>query len=251
MMRARAALPSHGSTPPQSSAGEVGSGRGKDRGWGMLTFLAVALTFPTLLYGLLLGVAMLYWLLAATGLIQIDLLDGLFDGDGGADSHSGEPGGITGPLMRFGLGGVPLSLSFTVLLLFAWLLSYFASVLVGGGAIGALTMGWGVRLAIFAGAFVGALPLTALSLRPARRFFAKLQPVPQASLLGMRGVVRSPSVTATQGTVSVEDGGAGLVLQVRDDTPGRFRRGDRVVLVEYLEDRNAYRVAAEQETPAP
>ena len=215
----------------------------------MLTFLAVALTFPTVLFGMLLGVAMLYWLLAATGLVQIDLLDGLFDG--GGESFSGEPGGVAGPLMRFGLGGVPLMLAFTVLLLFAWLLSYFATVWVlQGSVLGVFTMGWGMRFAIFAGALIGALPLTALSLRPARRFFAKLQPVPQVSLLGRVGVVRSPELTDTQGMVSLEDGGAGLVLQARDDT-GRFRRGDRVVLTEYLEHLNAYRVAAEGEPPAP
>lgn len=210
----------------------------------MFTFLAVVLTFPTLLFGILLGVAMLYWMIAATGLIQIDFLDGLFGGDGGGETFSGEPGGITGPLMRFGLGGVPLSLSLTVLLLFAWLLSYFATLLVGDGMIGAIVMGWGARSAIFIGSLVGALPLAALSLRPARRFFAKLQPVPQASLLGRTGVVRTPDLSATQGTVAVEDGGAGLVLQARDDG-ARFRRGDRVVLVEYLEHLNAYRVAPE------
>ena len=215
----------------------------------MLTFLAVALTFPTVLFGMLLGVAMLYWLLAATGLVQIDLLDGLF-GDGGGESFSGEPGGITGSLMRFGLGGVPVTLAFTVLLLFAWLLSYFGTVWVlQGRVLGVFTLGWGMRFAILFGALLLALPLTALSLRPARRFFARLQPVPQASLLGRTGIVRSPELTATQGTVSVEDGGAGLVLQARDAT-GRFRRGDRVVLVEYLDDLNAYRVAAEGDPPA-
>lgn len=221
----------------------------RDRGMGMLTFLAVALTFPTVLFGMLLGVAMLYWLLAATGLVQIDVLDGLLDG--GGESFSGEAGGVTGPLMRFGLGGVPATLALTVLLLFAWLLSYFGTVWVlQGSVIGVFTLGWGTRLAILAGALVGALPLTALSLRPARRFFARLQPVPQASLLGRTGVVRSPALTDTQGTVSIEDGGAGLVLQARDAT-GRFRRGDRVVLTEYLQVLNAYRVAAQDEPPAP
>lgn len=214
----------------------------------MLTFLAVALTFPTVLFGMLLGVAMLYWLLAATGLVQIDLLDGLFEG--GGESFAGEPGGLTGPLMRFGLGGVPLTLALTVLLLFAWLLSYFGTVLLlEGSVIETLTLDWGTRWIILVVALLGALPLTALSLRPARRFFARLQPVPQASLIGRTGVVRSPELTDTHGLVQVEDGGAGLVLQARD-AGGRFRRGDRVMLVEYLEHLNAYRVAAEGDPPA-
>jgi hypothetical protein len=33
-----------------------------------------------------------------------------------------------------------------------------------------------------------------------------------------------------------------LILQVRADVSGRFVRGDRVVLIEYLEEHNAYRV---------
>lgn len=214
----------------------------------MLTFLAVALTFPTILFGILLGFAMLYWLLAATGLVQLDLLDGLFGGDGGAESFSGESGGITGPLMRFGLGGVPVTLAFTVVLLFAWLLSYFGTVLLHEGrVVEVLTMGWGTRIALLAGALFGAVPLAALSLRPARRFFAKLQPIPQVSLIGRLGVVTSPVLDPQRGQVSVENGGAGLVLQARDDT-GAFRRGDRVVLVEYLESLNAYRV---QRAPDP
>jgi hypothetical protein len=212
----------------------------------MITFLAVALTFPTLVYGLLLGVALLYWLIAATGLIQFDFLDGLLGGDTGGESFSGEPGGITGPLMRLGLGGVPLSLSFSAVVLFAWALSYTLMVILGGGFIGALTMGMGLRVAILVVALIGAVPLAALALRPARGLFAKLQAVPQQHILGRAGIVSSPQVNATQGYVNVEDDGAGLVLQARSDTHA-FQRGDRVRLVEYLPEANAYRVVPETE----
>ena len=211
----------------------------------MLTFLEIALSFPTVIFGMLLAVAVLYWLLAATGLVEIDALDGWLGADSGED-FAGEPGGITGPLMRFGLGGVPLTLVFTVLILIAGLISYFADYLLLRHLPFA-TLRWGVGLLVLAGAFIAAVPLTAIALRPVRRFFAKLKPAPLRSLLGMSAVVRSPDLTATQGTVSVEDGGAGLILQARDDTPGRFRRGDRVVLIEYLAERNAYRVVSESE----
>ena len=211
----------------------------------MFTFLEIALSFPTVIFGVLLAVAVLYWLLAATGLVELDALDGWLGADGG-DDFSGEPGGITGPLMRFGLGGVPLTLVFTVLILLAWLVSYFADYLLLRHLPFA-PVRWGLGLLVLAGAFVAAVPLTAIVLRPVRRFFAKLKPAPTRSLLGMPAVVRSPELTATQGTVVVEDGGAGLILQARDDVPGRLRRGDRVVLIEYLADRNAYRVVSESE----
>ncbi len=210
----------------------------------MITFLAVALTFPTLVYGLLLGVALLYWLIAATGLIQFDFLDGLLGADTGGETFSGEPGGLAGPLMGLGLGGVPLSVSFSAVVLFAWALSYTLMVLLGGGIVGALTMGLGMRVGIGVAALVGAVPLAALALRPLRGLFAKLKAVPQENILGRSGVVSSPLVDATRGYVNVEDEGAGLVLQARSATR-TFQRGDSVRLVEYLPEDNAYHVVAE------
>lgn len=221
----------------------------------MFTFLEIALSFPTVVFGVLLAVAVLYWLLAATGLVEIDALDGWLGADGGDaasdQDFAGEPGGITGPLMRFGLGGVPLTLVFTVLILIAWLLSYFADYLLLRHLPFA-PLRWGGGLLVLVGAFIAAVPVTAMALRPVRRFFEKLKPAPTRSLLGMAAIVRSPELNASQGTVSVEDGGAGLVLQARDDArgdgmPARFRRGDRVVLIEYLTEQNAYRVVSESD----
>ena len=41
-----------------------------------------------------------------------------------------------------------------------------------------------------------------------------------------------------------------LILQVRHATPGLFVRGDRVVLIEYLSEENAYRVISAEEFDA-
>ena len=45
----------------------------------------------------------------------------------------------------------------------------------------------------------------------------------------------------------LEDGGAGLILKVRADEALGLKRGDRVVLLEYLEAQHAYRVITEDE----
>lgn len=208
----------------------------------MLLFLDVALSFPTVLFSILLAVAVLYWLLAATGLVEIDALDGLFAGE----TYEGEPGGITGPLMRYGLDGIPLTLIVTTLVFVAWVLSYFTDLLLIRHLPFA-PVRWGVGAVTLVAALLIAVPITGVALRPLRRFFDKLKPAPMRSFIGMHGVVRSPEVTATQGTATVEDGGAGLVLQVRDDVPGRFKRGDRVVLIEYVSDANTYRVVGDDE----
>lgn len=210
----------------------------------MLVFLEIVLSFPTVVFSLLLAVMVGYWLLAATGLVEIDALDGWLGADGG--DFEGEPGGVTGPLMRLGLGGLPIMLILTVVFLLAWFICYFTDYLLLRHLPFALVR-WGVGLAVLGGAFVAAVLLSAVVLRPLRRFFARLKPLPMRSFIGQSATIRSPTVTVTQGTASVEDGGAGLILQVRDPVPDRFKRGDRVVLIEYLADQNVYRIVAEHE----
>jgi len=74
-----------------------------------------------------------------------------------------------------------------------------------------------------------------------------LQANTRKSVLGQTAVVRSGRVTLQQGEVALEDGGAGLILRVRADESYGFKRGDRVVLLEYLEAEHAYRVVSEDE----
>lgn len=245
----------------------------------MLEFLQVTLSFPTVVYSVLLGATICYWLLSALGLVGMDMLDGHFGGDGHGHGHGGGLGdgahvlgdgshghgahgaqssgshssnpqahghGITDPLMRLGLGGIPVTVVLTALIFTAWALCYFAELwLLRSLPPGLLRTGGGVATMVLA--FVAAIPVAAFALRPVRRLLRKMQPLPPAPILGQTAVIRSPGVTPVTGSASVEDGGAGLILQVRDDNPERFKRGDRVVLIEYLEDQNAYRVVSEEE----
>ncbi|RRU08490.1 hypothetical protein EGJ34_15605, partial [Stenotrophomonas sp. 278] len=87
-------------------------------------------------------------------------------------------------------------------------------------------------------------------LRPVRRLLLRLRAVPQASLLGRVGVVASPQVTASTGYATVDDGGAGLILQVRLRDGDALLRGQRVVLLDYVAEHNHYLVAAEDSHPA-
>ncbi|WP_217643228.1 hypothetical protein [Lysobacter sp. cf310] len=217
-------------------------------------FLQIVWSFPTVIFSLLMMMVVLYWLIAATGLIDLDILDGVFGiGADGADAAGGDGGGLsgaTGPLMRLGLGGIPLTVVFTALVFFSWFLTYFAEYLV----LRHLPGNWMhtvLGVATMAGALIASVFLSGIALRPLRRFFAQLKPLPARPLLGQLAIVRSPTVTASMGSASVEDGGAGLILQVRDDVPDRFKRGDRVVLIEYFAEQNAYRVIGEDEFNGP
>lgn len=200
----------------------------------MQTFLDIALSFPTVVFSVLLAIAVGYWLMTLLGLFDTDLLD--LGGVGG----EGELGGLSGALLKFGLDGLPIALIVSGICLFAWVMSYFADFLLlrqlSPGllrtALGAATV-----LAVF----VVAVPLTGLALHPLRPLFANLAGPEAASFLGREAIVRSPRVGPSQGEVDLDDGGAGLILKVRSRDE-EFLRGERVVLVEYLPDQNAYRV---------
>lgn len=206
----------------------------------MNEFLHTALTFPTVVFSILLAASAAYWLLAATGLADLDGPDALAGGDGGA----GEASGAAAMLSRLGLGGVPLMVVATTFSLTAWTATYFVHLLaLRQLPEGARTLaGLGTLLAVL----VPAAAATSLVLRPVGRVLRRLRPA-EPSLLGRSGVVVTSTLTSDHGQAAFEDGGAGLVLQVRHDDPNPLRRGDRVVLVEYLEGQNAYLVVSEQQ----
>ncbi|WP_363799443.1 hypothetical protein ABU614_04555 [Lysobacter firmicutimachus] len=220
-------------------------------------FLTTVFSLPTAFYTVLLGVVIGYWLLSALGLVGGEMIDGWIGGDGhghgghGLGDHTLADGahhhqqGLFDPLMRLGLGGIPVTVVLSVLIGVSWALTYLADVYLLRHLPGvALQIAGGAAAIVIA--FAVAIPVSALALRPLRRLLRKMQPGPPRPILGQVAVVRSP-VNAVTGTASMEDGGAGLILQIRDDDPVRFQRGDRVVLIEYLEDRNAYRVVSEDE----
>jgi hypothetical protein len=209
----------------------------------MAEFLNVALVYPTLPYSILLGFSAVYWLLAATGLVDHGF-------DGGDLHHLSDDGlhGVSGMFARLGLGGAPVMLVIALLALFGWSCTYFVHLLLLQHLPTPLRWRLGTLTAV--AALLPAVPLSAWVLRPIRRLLLKLRAVPQQSLLGKVGVVASPDVTALAGHANVDDGGAGLVLQVRASDDARHVRGQRVVLVDYDATANTYRVVSAQEHPA-
>lgn len=208
----------------------------------MNEFLRVATSFPTAIYSVLLLVVTAHWLLSALGILEIDTLDGLLPDDLGGDGADGaEPGGIGGVLLKFGLHGVPVMIIFTIIAIVGWTFCYFIDLhLLSAMHLGVIGIVADIATAI--GGLLLSIPIARVVLAPVRRVLSRYEPITQRPLLGRYAEVRSPEITQTHGTASVDDGGAGLILQVRADVSGRFVRGDRVVLIEYLEEQNAYRV---------
>ncbi|WP_242112928.1 OB-fold-containig protein [Luteimonas aquatica] len=213
----------------------------------MNDFLRTSLSFPTLLYSILLVVCLVYWLLAATGLADShdshDLPVGDGHGHGNSLDHDSE--GLAGILGRFGLSGVPLMVILTVLSLVGWLGTYFVHLLLLAPLPTMMRLLIGAAVAV--GMLVPGVFLTSLLLRPVSKLILRLRPPADPSILGRVATVSTPTVDAGYGQATVDDGGAGLVLQIRHEDPERFKRGDRVVLIEYVASQHAYRVISEQQ----
>lgn len=197
----------------------------------MNEFLQTVLTFPTVVFTILLGLCAAYWMLAATG---------LGDGDGIAEAAD-----AASMLNGLGLGGVPLTIVATVFAAIAWLGAYFVQLLALPHVPEELRTEAGV--AVMAGMLVAGMLATTVVLRPVGRRLAKMEAAANPSLLGQTGVIITPSLSGEYGQASFDDGGAGLILQVRHDAPNALQRGDRIVLIEYIEGQNAYRVVSEQQ----
>ena len=231
---------------------------------GMDEFLSVATSFPTAVYSVLLCVVTVHWLLSALGILEIETLDGLMpdhlgtDGLHGAhgahgahahhahDGHGTEHGGMSGLLMKFGLHGVPIMVVITIIAIVGWAFCYFFDLhVLSRVKLGAFGMVADIATAV--GGLLLSIPVARIVLTPVRRMLRRFAPVSQRPMLGRYAEVRSPEVTRTHGQVWLEDGGAGLILQVRAENSGQFVRGDRVVLIEYLEQQNAYRVISGEE----
>jgi len=217
----------------------------------MTEFYTTALTFPTLLYSILLAFCVVYWLLAATGLVDNDTIHGLLhhhDGLDGIHTHHHHHDGAAdnaGMIARLGLSGVPFMLILSVLVFFGWLITYFAQLLVLQYLPDSLRVLAGIGVLV--AALLPGLVLTSLLLRPVARLIMKLRPPVPPSVLGKAGNVISPQVTDTEGRAEFADGGAGLILQVRAPPGTTFHRGDRVVLLSFDEQSHAYAVIAESE----
>lgn len=208
----------------------------------MAIFLQIIFGFPTVLFTALLALVLLYWLVAITGLLELEALDHLILGEDGV----GDAGGLAALLNKLGLGRVPLTIIVSLIVLFGWVVC-FAGVRLLMPATEVVAIRFVVGAVIFAVALVAGVLATSLALRPVHALLRRIPVggVP-ASLLGRTGVVRSGKVTPESGQALVEDGGAGLLLQVRT-IAGTLPRGTRVVVIDQLPERNAWRVVSEEE----
>lgn len=215
----------------------------------MNEFLLIIVSFPTVFFTFFLGVAVLYWLCAAIGLVDIEVLDiDLPDVDGQVHAHAEHTFAETfaGILLRLGLNGVPVTIIVTFIALVGWFISYYLSYF----ELALLGYNWvrfvvGIPIIVFS--LYLAVLVTAQLIKPLRKFFAKTEQYVEKKILGQVAIVRSSKVDGQSGEANFDDGGAGLIVKVRAFGEKQFIRGDRVVLLEYLAEQHVYRVVSEEE----
>ncbi|QVQ50477.1 DUF1449 domain-containing protein [Spiractinospora alimapuensis] len=213
-------------------------------------FLDAALGFPTVLFSFALVVVLAYWLLALLGVLDLGLLDSSDDGDGP---------GMGAMLSAIGLGGMPATLSLSLLVLLAWFCS-----LVGNVVIDSLT-GLSTPIVVLLGLLVLVIAVTiawgltsgvAVGIRrlfPTRRSPEQQREGTQAmgasarsagELVGRTCTVRTLRVDQEFGQAEVlSKDGSTMLIQVRTIDDDALTSGDTALIFDHDTKTGLYRVA--------
>lgn len=214
-------------------------------------FLAIATSFPTAVYAALLLASMLYWVVGMIGLVDGDAgldgsglegagakvnaaadaaLDAGVELEGASEGASEAAGGllasIASLLGTLRLRHAPLTITLTVLWLFA-----FAASFLGARYVAPLLPGLPGELLVLVGALALAIPLASVSTRPLAGVFAKNVGRGKRDLLGHTARVRIAAEPGEHAQVRVRIGGDDLLLRVRAETS--LRKDAEVLLVDY------------------
>jgi len=206
-------------------------------------FITKISLYPTIIFTGLVMFVTLYWVVSLLGMADMDSVDFGESGSDVAVSDLSSTGFFTGLMLKFGLYGVPLVIILSLVSLIGWLLSYlYTSFLHQNFDSGVLYYVFGTGALIFV--LVVSMWLTGMIISPIRKNIARIPKRNSANNVGKIAIVRTLSVTDKHGEAELNDGGAGLILKVRsDNSTSLLKKGDRVMLVAYLEDTNTYQVA--------
>lgn len=204
-------------------------------------FYANISSFPTVFFTFFMLLTALYWAIAVLGLVDLDFLDIDIPEDASV-AHEG----VAGVLLRFGFHGVPMTIIISIWSFIGWLICYYLVVYifdyVPDGIPGFIAGTLIFIISLYSSAFIAG-KLT----KPLRPLFNKMNDVSNKDVLGQTAIVRTLRLDDSFGEVALGDGGAGLILKARADAGVTFTKGDRVVLLEYIEESHIYRVIPENE----
>lgn len=231
----------------------------------MHDILLTATSFPAVVFTVFLGLVLLYWLSVVAGALDVDVfgadaageaLDGVFEGavesavDGAAegaaeaaeaggdsaDSGDSSPGVVAALIAALGLRRVPVTVSFSLVVLGGWI-----AAMIGSFYLTPLAAGWAIRPLVLILALIAGLLVAALLVRPLAPLFATHTGKHAADYVGSTCVVTTGRVDAGFGQARIETGGDVLCVAVRCDRPAAtLCRGAEALIVDYDAERRAY-----------
>jgi len=212
----------------------------------MTSFYEAATSFPTVIYSTLLGVVMVYWLLALVGIVDFDSGQLEIDSELHADADGDDIGDLAGYLVALGLNGVPFSIVLTLLVLVSWTTTCLAAMwLLPLLPTSLLRMVAG--LGVLPVAFALALPVTARLIRPMRGLFVTHSAMSNAALVGQTCRVVTSSVDEKFGRAEVATRGTGVNIRVWAATPNTLTKGSSARILEHDAAGERYLIVAEEQ----
>lgn len=205
----------------------------------MDALLASLFAFPTAIFSVALGIAILYWLLVIAGMLDLDLLS-FADHDAGHDPAAGHNANVVLEFLR--IGQVPLTIIASIFVTAAWVVSLAASTFVRP-----LVPGWSwwiFGLAALAAAIAVGAFATGLATAPLARIFAVKGNFSAGDLIGSMVEVTSSTVEPRYGTARHDrPSGEDIIINVGCDPVHVFKRGDKAVVMDYDRATGVYRIA--------
>nr|MDT0665779.1 hypothetical protein [Micromonospora sp. DSM 115978] len=186
----------------------------------MSAFAAVALGFPTALFTFPLAVVVLYWLVLFLGGIGLTEV-----------ADSGHSAGVLGLL---GLGGVPVPVTVSLVVVTGWFTCFVGSVLLDGVEVGGRAGSFGAAAGLLVVALASAWTGTRLVTAPLRRLFGSGRALSRTDFVGRTCIVRTGTVGTDFGQAEVRaaDGSSALV-QVRQTGTDVLTAGTTALIYRY------------------
>jgi hypothetical protein len=102
-------------------------------------------------------------------------------------------------------------------------------------------MAW-LKYALLPVMLLASMLVTSVLVRPLAPVFKIREGKSNREYVGHTCTITTANVDDKFGHASVEDGGTTLDIPVRCDAPGKLSRGDKALIIEFDEDRQAYLV---------
>ena len=203
--------------------------------------LTAITSWPTMVYTVLLGVVLIYWVLALLGMVDFESSGIDLDIDTHADAHADDLGQIASYVVAMGLNGVPFSIVVSLLVLVGWLLTALVSQWVLPW-VPTDVLRWAVGAGVLLAAAALSIVVTARLVRPLRGLFVTHTAQTNATLVGQVCRSLTGTVDERQGRAEVAQRGASINIRVWAPSPNPFKRGDHALVTDYDPATLRYRI---------